>query len=1338
MSCNCTGNCDLVSINPLVLSDTFHTWYDRTNEIIAAVNPIQVYDVNVGATDGGLTAQTTCVGGNSNGMLTLKVWTGPGIGVGTTVTPDYYLNHTMIDVSNMTIMGLTGYDDATITNRPSRAFPNGNDWFIVSDTLDSSLGSGAGTPKRVQANHMLPQTVYLPSGFQFNGNVSINGNLSIQGTQSNIDSNDLRIEDKLIELAYHRLVSIDVTGPTYGNAFAAPGVTFYYYDPGVGNTGAYTTVGQISSVTSLGSGKTNLKLHKFVDGGVADIVAGGRLSITGQFFDFTINAGPTTTNSFYDDDTLSEAGILVHGVTSDKDFVWVYKRGNDVYNAFVTTTNLGVSGPNNAIISSKFLSFGYGATNGVGINNTFTFQGFTGAAPTIRLGGLGTGGDQYGYWGIQRQNYGGTGTQQPLVFSFKQHSATGENTSFTIWSGASGPTYGGTTSAAGFVTVANQGTNRVGNFAQGLNVDLLDGAHGTTLSTAWSIPIALSTGKIDSNWFDSQSIGKCYTITGHGFNVGDAVRLNGDNGSMTGAIATSTQNAEVLGIVSSVADANNFCIVSEGFVYNLSGGAGTNIYNILPLVTGNAYFLSADNQGALIADPDTGAHALEFGEVRKPMMIAMSSNSGYVQNFLGVVEGVKTDIIDVQGLNPVGMIMPFSGTLDTIPYGWLVCDGSRLETALFPELYGSIGQSYYAEATLSPSYNPFFGGDVPLLFTGGNKGLKALDAVRVVGTKNGSDYSIDTYVVSVNSATVTVKAFDTTQFDTANYDVYGRINTASSTQGGVVFNPYTSVFFLPDMRSRTLVGATRGLTGNLDLDIGVGDLGGTNKLYLDELNIPPHAHSLNTENGGTLTDNIGGGGFANPYIPPFGVASQPIFTSLGPVTTEDQTPIDNMPAYVTIHWIIRAKKGLTAMILSGHNHDDRYIRYDAAHTGLTVLNRSTFQNNAKVLSNGYDGDDVFHGKLTITGGAVIGDNGRSLLEVKSGASFGGGATFSGGFAVSRSTGIVEVSSGLAGYLRLNVQGPNFVPSSGTIADLLIENGTTSGSWNSIAGTVLPTQASLKIRGGSQERATIAIFNDNANSYGGAGPLNADTMMVEFYGHGEIGSTIKPKFAGSLYGGISGVGSSTYVSTVGLQIGITGSVRGNVLEFSQIAKNGASTVVTTLPQSLPTATTAEATNANTVILTSTNELKKVNGGGFGPKFINAVSVVNLHSPGRSLSRQKIDMDARGLGTSVIPVTATALILETHVQQSGPDSNGMSTILASAYDGDFVDGSGLGTFNNTTPPDVYKIGGNRASGGGDNTMNVCQAIIPFDTEARAFYWMLSYPIIGNIEIRVVGYF
>jgi microcystin-dependent protein len=1323
MSCNCTGNCDLISVNSLVLSDTFHTWYDRTNEIIDAINPIQVYDVNVGMTDGGLTAQTTCIGGNSNGVITLKVWPGPGIGVGTTVTPNYYLNHTMIDVSNMTIKGVTGYDDAIIPNRLATSFPNGNDWFIVSDTLDSSLGSGAGTPKRIQANHMLPQTVYLPSGFQFNGNVSINGNLSIQGTASNVDSNDLRIEDKIIELAFHRLVSIDVTGPTYGNSFAAPGVTFYYYDPGVGNTGAYTTVGQISSVTSLGGGVTNLKLHAFNEGGAEDIVSGGRLSITGQFFDFTIAAGPTTTEAYYDDDTLNEAGIQIHGVTADKNFLWVYKRGVDTYNAFLTTTNLGVSGPSNAIISSKFLSYGYGATNGANINNTFHFQGYNGASPTIRLGGLGTGSDQYGYWSVQQQNYGGTGTQQPLVFGFKQYSVTGENTSFTIWSGASGQTYGGVTSAAGFVNVAGQGSNRVSNFAQGLNVDFLDGAHGTTLSTAWSIPIALSTGKIHPDWVDTSSIGKCYSFTGHSFRVGDAVRLNPDNGSLTGAIATSVQNAEVLGIVSSVSDANNFCIITKGFISGFTAAPGSNIANILPLVTGNAYFLSPDNQGGMIAEPDSGANALEFGEVRKPLLVALSSDSGYVHNYLGVVEGSPTDVVDVQGLNPVGMIMPFSGTGSSIPYGWMLCNGDRLEKSAWSELYNAIGQNYYVKADLAsgggqigdPNTEP----PITLTLEWGKHNLKVNDAVTIEGVSNSQPFIQETYVTSVSGpgSLVSFASINTADLDNlTGLKIRGRINTTTT-------QSLTSIFFLPDLRRRVLVGATKGLTGSLSPIIDIGDMGGSNNVALSSNNIPNHSHRLNQTTVASGTDVTVAVGFDNASLSDTQAQSQGAtkFTAAG-VVGNPVVPasFDNMQEYLTVNWIIRARKGLSAMILSGHNHDDRYIRYDAAHPDLTLVNRSTFRNNSKTLGNGYDGDDTFRAKLTITGGAVIGDNGGSLLTVNSGASFGGGVTFNGAFAVRRNEGIVQVNSNLSGYLRLNVAGPDYYPGSCPIADILIENGPTNASWNSIATSsgVLPANAALKVRGGSQDRATIAIFNDNANGYENSSA--ADGMYVSFYGHGLTGTTVSPKLAGNVVAEIhaSSGGIGTITRSIGLQIGNESNTELDVLRFSKVDSG---TVRTTLPQSLPNATTTEVSTGANVILTSTNELKKASGAGFGPKFVTPIEIINQNSPPAS-SNNLVDLDnIPGLSTTV-PTTATALIIETETKMTGPDNDASSLLSAKT----------------TIGGPSYKFGGARAAGSGDSVAYISQVTIPIDVANRRFYWDLSYRMNGYFITRVVGYY
>jgi microcystin-dependent protein len=77
-----------------------------------------------------------------------------------------------------------------------------------------------------------------------------------------------------------------------------------------------------------------------------------------------------------------------------------------------------------------------------------------------------------------------------------------------------------------------------------------------------------------------------------------------------------------------------------------------------------------------------------------------------------------------------------------------------------------------------------------------------------------------------------------------------------------------------------------------------------------------------------------------------------------------------------MHWIIRSKKGFQATILTGHNHDNYYIRYDIAHTvaagaarTLTAADRAQFRANAKVLRN--DASDTFTGTLTVTGGDVI-------------------------------------------------------------------------------------------------------------------------------------------------------------------------------------------------------------------------------------------------------------------------------------------------------------------------------------------------------------------------------
>lgn len=103
----------------------------------------------------------------------------------------------------------------------------------------------------------------------------------------------------------------------------------------------------------------------------------------------------------------------------------------------------------------------------------------------------------------------------------------------------------------------------------------------------------------------------------HGLAVGDVVRLN--SGNYVKAQADSAGNAEVVGIVSAVADANNFTLNFGGRVTGLSG-----------LTAGAVYFLSDSTAGALTSTPPA-----DNGEIVKPLLIAYSTSAGYFFNMRG-------------------------------------------------------------------------------------------------------------------------------------------------------------------------------------------------------------------------------------------------------------------------------------------------------------------------------------------------------------------------------------------------------------------------------------------------------------------------------------------------------------------------------------------------------------------------------------------------------------------------------------------------------------------------------------------------------------------------------
>ena len=153
---------DLININELALTDTFNTWFVRTNEVIEKLNPLQIYDVYAGPTGTGLSITGN---GSSGGIAVFDINTGPGIGIGSGSSGVY---------GNKVIIDFKGFSDSSIELTGN---PDTTDEYIVNDISDTSLGS-QGTPKKIKANKILPSTV------------DMDGSLTINSTQVNL-SNDL-------------------------------------------------------------------------------------------------------------------------------------------------------------------------------------------------------------------------------------------------------------------------------------------------------------------------------------------------------------------------------------------------------------------------------------------------------------------------------------------------------------------------------------------------------------------------------------------------------------------------------------------------------------------------------------------------------------------------------------------------------------------------------------------------------------------------------------------------------------------------------------------------------------------------------------------------------------------------------------------------------------------------------------------------------------------------------------------------------------------------------------------------------------------------------------------
>jgi hypothetical protein len=157
----------------------------------------------------------------------------------------------------------------------------------------------------------------------------------------------------------------------------------------------------------------------------------------------------------------------------------------------------------------------------------------------------------------------------------------------------------------------------------------------------------------------------------HGLIVGNIVRFDGID--YIKAQADIPDNADVIGIVSTIIDVNRFVLITSGYVNGLVG-----------LTTGLPYFLSRTVAGALV-DTDT----LTAGEVSKPILVAISSTEGYLINWRGVV------IIDIPEEMTAVTVVNISTLLD-LTYSTVLVNAAGGPVGItLPTAVGISGKRYY-------------------------------------------------------------------------------------------------------------------------------------------------------------------------------------------------------------------------------------------------------------------------------------------------------------------------------------------------------------------------------------------------------------------------------------------------------------------------------------------------------------------------------------------------------------------------------------------------------------------------------------------------------------------
>lgn len=387
---------------------------------------------------------------------------------------------------------------------------------------------------------------------------------------------------------------------------------------------------------------------------------------------------------------------------------------------------------------------------------------------------------------------------------------------------------------------------------------------------------------------DMTSIRLTVEQSGHTLSAGDVVYRA--SGGFTAAQANAANTSRALGIVESV-NGNEFVLVIQGRI-DFSGSG-------VSLVDGNVYYMDGDNAGGFTSNAPTNTSYFS-----KPIMVGINTTQGIIVNSLfnsGETAGSGG------GVNvPVGTIMPYAGRPNNIPSNWYLCagdalerpmsvtDGSSLTSHIYYQLHYAINDDHHVIASFNDggatgTGTINFDGTVnnpPSADQPGGNGWHSLDVDDI--------FKID---IAGSVTEVTVSATGTTSVDITY--LAGATFAGSSTDTAIEMYGYGTgdngftgtIFFLPDLRSRFVVGANK---GNGRTEFTLGTAGGAEDITLTLDQIPSHSHDI-VLSGSTL-----GAGYSLPAK-----VTRSDTASMSTEVTGGDGSHSNLPPYHAVNYIIR-------------------------------------------------------------------------------------------------------------------------------------------------------------------------------------------------------------------------------------------------------------------------------------------------------------------------------------------------------------------------------------------------------------------------------------------------